>query len=48
MKSTTIRIPDELHERLRELAFREKVSINTLVLQGSEMVVDSGPIKETK
>ena len=48
MKSTTIRIPDELHERLRELAFREKVSINTLVLQGIEIVVDSGPIKETK
>jgi len=35
-----------LHERLRELAFREKVSINTLVLQGIEIVVDAGPVEE--
>lgn len=32
----TTRIPTELHERLREYAFKNRVSINSLILEGLE------------
>ncbi len=32
MKTTTLRLPDELHEELRREAFEKETSINKLIL----------------
>ena len=32
MKTTTLRLPDELHEKLRREAFEKETSINKLIL----------------
>jgi predicted HicB family RNase H-like nuclease len=33
MKPLTVRLPDDLHEQLRRLAFDERVSMNELVIK---------------
>ena len=33
MKFVTVRIPDDLHDRLRLLAFQNRVSMNAIILR---------------
>ena len=40
MKRTLVSIPDELHDLLRELAFRKKTSLSKLLLAAAEDVYE--------
>jgi predicted HicB family RNase H-like nuclease len=36
MKRTTIRIPEKLHEKLREISYKKRESVNTIIIKAVE------------
>ncbi len=41
MKKITVRVSDEMHEELRDEAFEEHTSINALVVQAIQQMIDA-------
>ncbi len=41
MRKITIRISDDMHEELRAEAFEDRTSINTLVVQAIQQMIDA-------
>jgi len=44
----SVRIPHDLHERLREIAHRRYASINRLLLDGAKLIVAQYPDQKSK